>query len=154
MKKLIKSFAYAFFGFAKAVRGERNLRIHLSVAALITAFAYFFEITRCEWAILFITIGFVVASELFNTSIEWCADAVTRENNTDIKHAKDIAAAGVTVSAITSVAVGIVLFGDIKKIADTLKYIAENTSALIVFIIIMLADVFLLFFAGETKQDN
>ena len=77
MRGLIKSFGYAFSGFAKAVKNERNLKIHLSVASLIIAFAYFFGLTRTEWAILFLAIGFVIASELFNTSVEWCADAVT-----------------------------------------------------------------------------
>ncbi len=154
MRGLIKSFGYAFSGFAKAVKNERNLKIHLSVASLIIAFAYFFGLTRTEWAILFLAIGFVIASELFNTSVEWCADAVTRTENDDIKHAKDIAAAGVTVSAMISITVGFALFADIERIAGTLKYILGNISAIIVFAVIILADILLLTLVKETKQDR
>jgi len=139
---------------AKAVKNERNLKIHLSVASLIIAFAYFFGLTRTEWAILFLAIGFVIASELFNTSVEWCADAVTRTENDDIKHAKDIAAAGVTVSAMISITVGFALFADIERIAGTLKYILGNISAIIVFAVIILADILLLTLVKETKHDR
>ena len=154
MRGLIKSFGYAFSGFAKAVKNERNLRIHLSVASLIITFAYFFGLKRTEWAILFLAIRFVITSELFNTSVEWCADAVTRTENNDIKHAKDIAAAGVTVSAVISLAVGFALFGDVERIAKTLEYILTDIAAIIVFAVIILADILLLTLVRETKQDR
>lgn len=154
MRGLIKSFGYAFSGFAKAVKNERNLRIHLSVASLIITFAYFFGLKRTEWAILFLAIGFVITSELFNTSVEWCADAVTRTENNDIKHAKDIAAAGVIVSAVISLAVGFALFGDVERIAKTLEYILTDIAAIIVFAVIILADILLLTLVRETKQDR
>ncbi len=82
------------------------------------------------------------------------ADAVTRTENDDIKHAKDIAAAGVTVSAMISITVGFALFADIERIAGTLKYILGNISAIIVFAVIILADILLLTLVKETKQDR
>ncbi len=55
---------------------------------------------------LVLVIGVVVAFEIMNSSIENLADFVTKEKNEHIKKLKDIAAAGVLVSAIMVFLIG------------------------------------------------
>ncbi|PIZ47085.1 hypothetical protein COY29_05695, partial [Candidatus Woesebacteria bacterium CG_4_10_14_0_2_um_filter_39_14] len=63
-----------------------------------------------EWAILTITIGLVLISEFINTSLEQIVDLVSPEKQEKAKIAKDVAAAGVLVSAIVAVLIGALLF--------------------------------------------
>lgn len=140
IKRLAKSFKYAACGIAEAVRCEQNMRIHISAASLIIPFAYYFGITRCEWAVLFTVIGAVVFAELMNTAVERTADAVTKEKNENIKFAKDAAAGGVVAAAAASVAVGFALFGDWGKILTTLAYISTHAVPAVIFLCILAAD--------------
>ena len=143
--RLIKSFKYAFSGILHTIKTEQNMRIHLVIANLIILFAYFFGITRIEWAVLFLTIGFVIFAEMVNTAIERMSDAVTKEYNINIKYAKDVAAAGVTIAAIVAVFVGIALFGDFVKIISTVTYIFTSSDALLVFLVLFIIDILFLF---------
>ena len=65
---------------------------------------------------VYISIFFVIVSEMINTAIEKTVDLVTEEYNEKAKLAKDIAAGGVLISAINSVVIGILVFG--KEIID------------------------------------
>ncbi len=152
IKKLLKSFGYAFSGLKECIKTEQNMRIHLVFASLIIYFAYFFGITKTEWAILIITIGFVVFAECVNTAVEALGDTITTEENKNIKIAKDISAGAVTVSAITSLLVGIALFGDGVKIVKTLTYIFTNWWAVSIGAAIFLAD--LVFICRKRKGDK
>lgn len=116
------------------------MRIHITAASLIIPFAYFFGISRCEWAVLFCIIGAVFSAELANTGIEHASDAVTSEASEEIRRAKDAAASSVLSSAVCSVFVGIFLFGDIKKISATLVYIATTPLPAVLFLCIIAAN--------------
>ena len=52
----------------------------------------------------------MIFAEALNTAIEKLADAVTMEQDKNIKKAKDLGAFGVLVAAITSVVIGIFVF--------------------------------------------
>lgn len=122
MKKFLKSFVYAGRGFLHCL-GERNFRFHLCAAAIVIfAAASFYELTRGEWAVLLLTIGFIPALEAVNTSLERLCDRVERENNELIRHAKDCAAAAVLIASAAAVAVGISLFGDVERLTAMLRY--------------------------------
>jgi len=111
MRKLLKSFGFALTGIAKTVREERNFRIHLVAAVFVIALAVsYYRFSAAEYAVLALTIGAVLAAELFNTAVESLADLVTREENALVKKAKDAAAGGVLVCALASVGVFVVLF--------------------------------------------
>ena len=149
IKKFLRSFKYAFSGIFSAVRNEQNMRVHLVVASLIVPFAYFFGLSKSEWAVLALSIGFVVFAELVNTAVEKLSDAVTKEKNEYIKVAKDIAAGAVVVAAITAVCVGIALFGDVERIADALRYIITHAETMIIFLCLFIIDIILLFWKGK-----
>lgn len=80
-----------------------------------------FKISIFEWAVLFIVIGFVFALETINSSIEKLSDFVSPVKHDQIKAVKDLAAAGVLISAITAFIVGLLIF--IPKIVALLKHI-------------------------------
>lgn len=125
-KNFFKSFAHAADGIMASLREERNLRFHTAVGILVCVFASFYGTERIEWAILLVTIALVIFAELVNTAIERTADAVTEEYNRYVKLAKDAAAGAVLVTALAAVGVGICLFGDLGRIADTINGILQS----------------------------
>ena len=143
------SFKNAFAGFLTNVKNERNMRVHLSVANLIMVFAYFFGISKAEWAVLFIVIACVIGAELFNTAIENAVDTSTDEICETAKVAKDSAAAAVLFFSIVSIVVGFILFFDINKIGETLLYIFTNLKVLIVCLLIGIIDILFIIFGGK-----
>ena len=131
---------------------EPNMRIHIAVMSLILPFAWFFGLSRAEWGVLILSIGFVLAAELFNTSVEKVSDAVTEEYSEFIKLSKDISAGAVIVAAVTAVFVGVALFGDFKRIWETLTYIVTHIHAFIIFLIIFISDIY--FLIRKNKKGN
>jgi diacylglycerol kinase len=111
VRKLLESFQHAFTGLWDALRTQRNARIHLSVAFLVVLLGLALELDSQRWAIIALTMGFVFASELFNTVIEAAIDLLTEEYHPLAKRAKDIAAGAVLVSAIVAVVVGLLVLG-------------------------------------------
>jgi len=110
--KLIKSFGYAFNGLRKAWTGHRNLRIQCWVMAGAVALGLYFRIRVWEWCTIILMGTFVISLELINSAIETVTDLVTRERNPLAGKAKDISASSVLVATISSVIVGIIIFGN------------------------------------------
>jgi diacylglycerol kinase len=107
---LIKSFSYALRGLVKAWREEQNLQIQ-SVAAVFAVFlGFYFGISALEWALLTVSIALVLLMELINSGVERICDLVKPRVHDYVKEIKDIMAAAVMLSAISSVAVGLIIF--------------------------------------------
>jgi diacylglycerol kinase len=106
----LKSFNYAFRGIVALLKHEHNARIHLFILIMVIIAGVTLRITGTGWmAILFVT-GLVFVSECFNTAVEYLSDQITDEENENIRRAKDVAAAGVLISALISVITGIIIF--------------------------------------------
>lgn len=106
----LKSFSYGFQGIGILIRNEHNARIHLFILIIVIVAGILFRISGSDWmAILFVT-GLVFASECFNTAVEYISDLITDEKEENIRRAKDVAAAGVLISAIISVITGLIIF--------------------------------------------
>ena len=101
------AFRYAFAGLSAAWRSERNLRIHAAVALAVVLAGDLLRLPPAAWAIVFLAIALVIAAELLNAAVETVVDLVSPEDQPLAKRAKDIAAAGVLVTAAGAVAVGI-----------------------------------------------
>jgi diacylglycerol kinase len=108
---LVESFRHAFAGLWHTLRGQRNARIHLSIAIMVIIVGIALNLNESEWAIISLTIGLVFVAELFNTVIEAVIDLVTEEYHPLAKQAKDVAAAAVLAAAMTAVAVGLLILG-------------------------------------------
>ena len=139
-KSFMKSVYHAVCGFLNALRRERNLRVHVCIGNLICYFAYFFKISRTEWAILLSVIGIVITAELLNSAVEKAVDTATHEICTDAMHAKDFAAAATLISALFAILTGIALFGNIEKIISALIAIFTSWRALVVLFVILIID--------------
>ena len=146
------SFYHAFEGLFRAVKKEGHLRFHIMIAVLISIFAYFYGISRFEWAILILAISSVIGAELLNTAIEQAVDTATAEIKPSAKLAKDAAAGAVLVFAMFSVLVGIFLFGDITKIGDTLKLIFTAPKILLPCLAVGAALLIFAIFGGENDK--
>ena len=107
---LAESFGYAFAGIGTCIREERNIKLHLTVTALVVLCGWYFKISRIEWCICLALFGLVLALELVNTAVESVVDLVTEERKPLAKKAKDTAAGAVLIAAICAAAAGLVIF--------------------------------------------
>lgn len=89
---------------------QRNLKIQFVFSIIAILASAFFKISLIEWAIIILTIFMVFLAELFNTAIETTIDMFTTEYNEKAKIAKDVSAGAVTLMAICSVIIGLIIF--------------------------------------------
>ncbi len=154
MKSLIKSFGYAFRGIWYALLYERNMRIHFVCMAYMYCFLGiydFFEITRTEFAVLFLANALVVAAELVNTAVERTVDLTSDTYTENGKVAKDTAAGAVLVCAIFAVCAGIAILGQKAAFLRLFAYYRENPWMLFIFVLsVALSTVFI--FKGFGKR--
>jgi undecaprenol kinase len=110
IKRLFKSFGYAFKGLFKTFREEQNLRIQtvLSLVILILGFSY--NLSRLEWSLLIIVIILVLVAEITNSAVERITDVLKPRINSYVKEIKDIMAAAVLLSSLAAVLVGFLVF--------------------------------------------
>ncbi len=134
MKALAKSFVYAWQGLIYCLHNERNMRIHLAFSLYMYSYLLFydfFELSRLEFAVIFIANAIVMMGELINTAVETTINLVEKKYNKMAKIAKDTAAAGVLVSAVFAVAIGVALLWQPEAFAKLYDYYYENTLMLL-----------------------
>ena len=112
MIKLFKSFGYAVKGMFLALKDQQNMRIHLVAILTVTVAGIYFGLTAIEWAIIALTIGFVISAEMINTALEELVDLVSPEHHPKAGKIKDIAAGAVLVAAIVATVVAVYIFGN------------------------------------------
>ena len=155
MKKLVKSFGFAFRGIFLCLKNERNMRIHFCAAFYVIALMRFFEPTAGECAAIFIVIGLVISAEAFNTAIEAAVDLVTDKQHKLAGLAKDAAAGAVLITAVSAGGAAFAVFGDVKKIKYTVHWFADRPAALILLIISVIAwTAFIFAPCGNDKKKN
>lgn len=103
----ILSFKYAFEGLFIAFKQEPNLKLHFLMAFLVIAVSYVLRISKQDFLIIILVIGFVITIELTNTAIETVVNAFVDKTHPGAKLAKDISAAAVLVTSVTAAVVGI-----------------------------------------------
>lgn len=106
----MQSFVDAGRGFVTVLRTEWNFRIHAVVALLVTVAGFFFGISEGEWLSVVLSAGLVFMAEVFNTALEYLADAVHPEVDRGVGMAKDAAAGGVLIAAVAAAVVGAIVF--------------------------------------------
>lgn len=142
IRKTVDSFNYAIEGIIYAVRTQRNMKIHLIVASLILIFSLFFDFSKVEMLILFLTITIVVVLELINTAIEATIDVTANYYHPLAKIAKNVAAGAVLISAINAMAIGYLLFFDkLKPITNTVLIKIKQSDTTVVFICLLIVTI-------------
>ncbi len=107
----MQSFQYAFSGIWHTFKTQRNAQIHLGAAIIIIVIGLILKLPFTQWAILALTMGFVIAMEMINTVAETAMDMITTDFHPQIKIVKDVAAGAVLISALTAVMVGLLILG-------------------------------------------
>ena len=106
-----ESIKFALTGLLLATKSQRNVRIEIVLGMIAVIFGVLLNFSMLEFAVLLITIGFVLMAELLNTIIEFIVDAYFgNKYSTLAKMSKDIAAGMVLMCATLSSVVGFLLF--------------------------------------------
>ncbi len=106
---LLKAFGHAFDGLFHFFSTDRNGKIHLIIAILISITGWYCSLSVTEWSILLLCFSTVISFEMINHALEKLSDAVHPEHHILIKISKDVAAAAVLWSAIISVIIGVLI---------------------------------------------
>lgn len=105
-----ESVGHALDGISYTSSHERNFRIEIFFAIIVTIASLVLKVSLIEWTILVLVIGMVLALEMVNTAMERCVDLVTKDYKELAKHAKDVAAGAVLLMSLFSVIIGIIIF--------------------------------------------
>jgi diacylglycerol kinase len=103
-------FRDAFRGIKAGVRGQSSFFVHFFVAAAVIAAATVLQVDLCEWCLLVLCIAGVMTAEMFNSSLESMAKAITGERDPHLGNSLDIAAAAVLVASIGAAIIGTIIF--------------------------------------------
>ena len=103
-------FSDAFNGIIASYRSERNLRIHVVLAAVAVGLGAWLRLNSAEWCWIALCIALVITVELINTAIEAWVDAVSPNEHPLAKKAKDAAAGAVLVAAAFAAAIGGIIY--------------------------------------------
>lgn len=107
-----RSVLYALNGVRLAFRSQRNFRKHLAIALLTFAIAYFLRVSIVEFCIILFANVLVLICEMFNSVIEFVIDAYYKNKWAKLaKLAKDIGAGAVLISATSSAAISLLIYG-------------------------------------------
>ena len=109
-KKFMRSIKYAHAGTRHAFMTQRNIWIHAVIAVVVIGAAVWLKVSRAEMALLALTIGFVIAAELFNTALEEVVNLAKPEEHPQAAVAKNVSAGAVLLSAVTAAVVGTIIF--------------------------------------------
>ena len=104
--RFIDAVNCAIEGIHHAARTQRHMRVHFVAALLILFATILLGISAMEFAVLALSVAFVLFAELFNTAVEAVVDLVSPDYHPLAKIAKDTAAGGVLVAACGAAVMG------------------------------------------------
>lgn len=108
--RFFRSFKFSLQGLAYAYRYEQSMWIHAIGTIFTVTLGIIFKIKLVEWAIVFIALGVILASELINTAIEAAVDLVTLDIHPLAKIAKDCGSAATFVLTLVSIVICLFVF--------------------------------------------
>ncbi len=103
-------FILACQGLKIAFKNEINFRIQLAVGLAVIGLGWLFKIQAYDWIKITFLIALVLASELFNSALEYIVDLISPDYHLLAKQAKDTAAAAVLVISLASAVIGLIIF--------------------------------------------
>ena len=140
-----QSFAFAFKGALSCIKTERNFRIHLAFAFYVLLAAIVTRLSETEWILVLICIGAVTGAEIFNTAIEKLCDTLHPTWSKGIGLVKDMTAGAVLMFAISSAAIGGIIFFNNDKMTKLVSFAKDNIVLSVLIIISLPVAVFLVF---------
>jgi diacylglycerol kinase (ATP) len=107
----IRSLRFALRGLRIMLVSQHNAWIHAVATLAACGVGFALGISRGEWCWIALAIVAVWTAEALNTAFELLCDAASPEFHPLVAQAKDVAAGAVLVSALGSVAIGLLVFG-------------------------------------------
>lgn len=141
-QSIIWSFNYAIEGIVYALRTQRNMRVHMTVAVLVAVGSLFLGVTRMELVSVVFAISLVFLTELLNTAIEAAVDVAVDTYDPLAKTAKDVAAAAVLVASVNALIVAyLVLFDPLRGITqrglEVVRFAAPDVTVIALGLVIL-----------------
>ena len=109
-QKKLRNVRYALNGLKIAWREEFSFRVQVAATALVLVLGWFFRISETEWLFVILSIGFVLAAEVFNTALEELCDKFKSDLDPHIAKIKDLSAAAVLIASLVALIVGGIIF--------------------------------------------
>lgn len=154
-RSLLKSFNYAIEGIIHVVKHQRNMKIHLVVAAVVLLACLFLGVSRIELVIILLAITTVIVTELINTAVESTIDITTTTYDPMAKIAKDVAAAAVLIASINSVALGyLILLRRLKPLNLSLLMTIRRAPVHVTTIALSLVIILVIFVKSLSGAEN
>jgi undecaprenol kinase len=100
---------FALNGLGAAWRRESSFRTQATLAVLAAIVLVVLRPPLVWWAIIALTISFVLGTELMNAAFEALVDHLHPERHPEIRVIKDIAAGGVLLASVGALIVGFLL---------------------------------------------
>lgn len=107
----MSAFRSAFAGWWYVIRTQHNAWIHALATLLVLVTGIWLQIDALEWAMIFLAVGMVWLAEFLNTALEAVVDLASPELHPLARVGKDVGAAAVLIAAITSILIGLFIFG-------------------------------------------
>lgn len=107
----IRSFVYAFSGWAYVLRTQRNAWIHSLASLLAFTLAFWLRLDYRDWALLIVAVALVWMAEFINTALEAVVDLHNPGDHPLAKVGKDVGAAAVLIAALAAVVIGVLVLG-------------------------------------------
>ncbi len=112
-RSLKRSVMFALNGVRLAFRSQRNFRKHLLIAILTFSIAFLLHVEILEFCMIIFANMFVLIIEMINSVIEFVIDAYYKNKWAKLaKLSKDIAAGAVLLSAVASITISCLIFGN------------------------------------------
>lgn len=115
-------------------------------------FSRFYGYGAAEDCILFAIIALVLCSEGINCALEQTCDAVTLNDNSFIKHAKDAAAGAVLICAFSAAVIGLRLYFRISVLSEICRYFLSSPLRLILLLLSAIMSVLFIFYKDIFKN--
>jgi len=110
MNGILKTFGFAWKGLVLAFQTQRNIRIHSLISLVSLLGAWYFQISKMEWLLIFLAMGLVFGMECMNTSLEELTNLVSPQFDIRAGKVKDLAAGAVLIASIFAFLIGMIIF--------------------------------------------
>ncbi|MCP4639927.1 MAG: diacylglycerol kinase family protein [bacterium] len=107
----IRSVKFAVIGIWTMLKSQHNAWVHAFATVAVATTGFALGLSPAEWCWIVLAVVAVWTAEALNTAFEFLADAASPEFHPLVKHAKDVAAGAVLISAIGSVVIGLLVLG-------------------------------------------
>jgi diacylglycerol kinase (ATP) len=98
-------------GIRLTLGSQHNAWVHTAATVGVVVAGFILGISRLEWCWIVLAIVGVWTAEALNTAFEFLCDVASPQFHPMVKHAKDVAAGAVLISAIGAAIIGVLILG-------------------------------------------